>query len=208
MTKIIEISQLHSTPEGTYINGIVEGWLSQIRPPNGRGPSKARLEEGAGSIEVSLWGGGVSHWEGKRVRFSGKGMQMKEYKGTKSLSVGDKVLIEPAAPADHNPDLEAAKPIKQSNVHQGGGGGGAGFVPPQRIGSPTGPATDSRLAQYSAFYAHCVRGARAAINEVSMSDDPETTRQIATCFFIQGLKEGLERGKFVVVAGESANTPF
>jgi len=111
MSKQIQVSQLLATPDATYVNGEVTGYLTQIRPPNGRGPSKARLHDSSGQIEVSLWGGGVSHWEGKQVTFSGKGMQIKEFKGVKGLSVGDKVLISQAAQqADEMPGDPPAAP--------------------------------------------------------------------------------------------------
>jgi hypothetical protein len=123
MNKTVTISQLHNTPDGTYINGEVSGWLSQIRPPNGRGPSKAKLSDGSQEIEVSLWGGGVTQWEGQQVTFSGKGMKIQEYKGKKSLSVGDKVNI---GAADVNPDLEAATATQAR----------AGIKPPPPAQSP------------------------------------------------------------------------
>ena len=123
MTKLIEISQLLNTPDQTYINGAVEGYLVQIRPPFKEGaPGKAKLQDGGQTIDVSLWGQGFSHWEGQRVRFSGKGMKITEYKGEKQLSVGDKVSVEsaaadaipgdpaPAQPAQHHPS-----PVKPSS---------------------------------------------------------------------------------------------
>jgi len=103
MSKQIQVSQLLATPDAQYINGEVSGLLTNIRPPNGRGPSKAKLQDPTGSIEVSLWGGGVSHWEGKYVLFSGKGMQIKEFRGTKQLSVGDKVVIGQAVEPEERP---------------------------------------------------------------------------------------------------------
>jgi hypothetical protein len=104
MQKQIAVSQLLATPEGQYVNGTVTGYLTQIRPPNSKGPSKGKLSDGSHEIEVSLWGGGVSHWEGQQVTFSGKGMKIAEYKGTKSLSIGDKVMISAASgQPDHIP---------------------------------------------------------------------------------------------------------
>lgn len=112
--KLIEISQLHATPPDTYINGAVEGYLVQIRPPFKEGaPGKAKLQDGGQTIDVSLWGQGFSHWEGKRVRFSGKGMKVTEYKGTKQLSVGDKVLIE-SSEVDAIPGDPPAQPAYQA----------------------------------------------------------------------------------------------
>ena len=127
--KLIEISQLHASPPDTYVNGMVEGYLVQIRPPQGKAPAKGKLQEGAGTIDVTLWGGDASHWEGKRVRLSGKGMKVTEYKGVKQLSVGDKVMIEAAGgaqpsapqeqmPGDPAPDQTPSAPIQARSVAQ------------------------------------------------------------------------------------------
>jgi len=94
MSKLITVSQLNATPEGTYINGEVRAVLSRaVEPKNPKAPWKAMLSDSTGIIEASLWGGSVAHWEGRHVVLSGKGMKIQEYKGVKSLSVGDKVDI-------------------------------------------------------------------------------------------------------------------
>ena len=116
MSKKIQVSQLLSTPNATYINGEVTGHLTNINPPFKQGaPSKAKLQDETGFINVSLWGNEVSHWEGKNVTFSGKGMQIKEYRGEKQLSVGDKVAISAAQepdniPGDPLPSFAAPRP--------------------------------------------------------------------------------------------------
>lgn len=94
MSKIIQISQLLATPDGQYVNGEIHAFVRGIKPPFKQGaPSKGELSDSTGSISASFWGGGVDHWEGKQVVLSGKGMKITEYKGTKALSVGDKVDI-------------------------------------------------------------------------------------------------------------------
>lgn len=95
----ITVSQLLATPDGSFVNSPVEGYLVQIRPPSGKGPAKAKLQDGSSVIEASLWGGDCRQWEGKRVRMSGKGMKVTVYppnSGIKQLSVGDKVSIDSA----------------------------------------------------------------------------------------------------------------
>lgn len=113
MSKLIEISQLLAAPDGTYINGSVTGYLTQIRPPNGKGPSKAKLSDGVVEIQVTIWGGGVEHHEGKQVHFSGKGMKIQEYKGVKSLSVGDKVQISQVNSGSESPEDMPGDPVSR-----------------------------------------------------------------------------------------------
>ncbi len=94
MSKLIQISQLNATPDGTYVNGEVRAVLSRaVEPKNPKAPWKATLSDSTGAIEASMWGGSIAHWEGKQIVLSGKGMKVQEYKGTKTLSVGDKVNI-------------------------------------------------------------------------------------------------------------------
>lgn len=140
MNKTLNVSQLLATPDLTYINGTVVGWLIGIRPPNGRGPSKAKLQDNTGVIEVSLWGGSVQHHEGKRVAMSGKGMQIKEYRGVKGLSVGDKVNI--AQLGDSGPSGEQFP-------------GDPAPTPP----APTKPSYAPQTAQKEAPPAHLPHGA-------------------------------------------------
>jgi hypothetical protein len=94
MSKIIQIGQLLATPNGTYVNGELHAFVRGVKPPFKEGaPSKAELSDSTGSISASFWGGGIEHWDGKKVVLSGKGMKVGEYKGTKQLSVGDEVDI-------------------------------------------------------------------------------------------------------------------
>ena len=193
MTKLIEISQLLNTPADTYINGAVEGYLVQIRPPFKEGaPGKAKLQDGGQTIDVSLWGQGFSHWEGKRVRFSGKGMKVTEYKGVKQLSVGDKVLVEsaeadaiPGDPAPAHPASHSGKPHAASYPPD------AWHQPhPQKPAVASGG--EARLEEYRAVYGQCIETARSTVANASFADDPETIRNIATAYFIQAMKEGLK----------------
>lgn len=45
---------------------------------------------------------------------------------------------------------------------------------------------------YTKLYVACIGAARKTCSDASFADDPETVRQIATCYFIQGLKEGIK----------------
>lgn len=134
----IQISQLHATPADTYVNGIVEGYLvGYVAGRTEKQPARATLQEGAGQIALTLWGGNLGHWEGKRVRLSGKGMKVTEFKGTKQLSVGDKVTIEGAVGASTTATIgndTAANPARFTGRTDAPVGGGAtGRLAPQEI---------------------------------------------------------------------------
>ncbi len=188
MSKQIQVSQLLATPDATYINGDVSGHLTGIRPPNGRGPSKAKLQDSTGSIEVSLWGGGVSHWEGQYVTFSGKGMQIKEFRGAKQLSVGDKVTISKASEPDSVPGDPPARPAPQvattvarNRPAEPSGGASLKVNLPagQTVGMAVKLAGDMLLSENKDFiaekdWAHRLRAAAHQIIAVSRSLETDT----------------------------------
>jgi len=123
MSKLIQVSQLHATPDGPYINGEVRVMLyNPVAPKKPTAPWKATLTDSTGSIEASIWGGDPSHWAGKSIVLTGKGMKVQDYQGKKSLSVGDKVSISfggapgTAAQEPSHPDLEAATPQTSRTV--------------------------------------------------------------------------------------------
>lgn len=94
MSKLIQVSQIQASPDGTYINGEVRAVLSRaVEPKNPKAPWKALLADSTGIIDASFWGGSIAHWGGKQIVISGKGMKVQEYNGTKTLSVGDKASV-------------------------------------------------------------------------------------------------------------------
>ena len=61
---------------------------------------------------------------------------------------------------------------------------------------------DARLSEYAALYAACIGSARQTASAASFDDAPETIRNIASCFFIQAIRDGVE------VEGKSEGVPF
>lgn len=111
------VSQVIATPENDWVNAEVFAVLSNPKAPNGKGPWSATLTDSTGSIVGKFWGGSIDHWNGKRIKVSGQGLQRKAYKGVPELSVSQKADISFAgAPGtagqavDHNADLESASP--------------------------------------------------------------------------------------------------
>lgn len=94
MKKIYTIDNILSLADGSWVSGEVFVTVSNIRPPNGRGPTTATLTDATGVIVGKFWGaGGIEHWAGKRVKLSGQGIQRKSYQNVSELSVGQKAEI-------------------------------------------------------------------------------------------------------------------
>lgn len=76
-----------------------------------------------------------------------------------------------------HPDLEAARPQN----------------PPQnRPAAPTHTQSPTKgLEHYTALYRACIGAATNAVHGTDLAGDREAIRQVATAFFIQGLRDGI-----------------
>lgn len=95
----------------------------------------------------------------------------------------------PTGAGQGNPDLEAA-PARQN--------------PPQnRSISPAPTQTSSKgLEHYTGLYKACLGAAGNALHGTELEGDREALRQVATAFWIQGLRDGVQAGK------DETNVPF
>ncbi len=108
MKKTYTIAQVLATPEGQYVSAEVFAVLSRATPPRGKGPWTANLTDSTGTIAGKFWGGDISHWEGKRIKLSGQGMQRKAYQNVPELSVGQKTDVSFAgAPGTAGQEVDA-----------------------------------------------------------------------------------------------------
>lgn len=80
-------------------------------------------------------------------------------------------------PQDHHPDLEAAPQAQKP--------------PYNRPAAQPAPQPPRGLEHYTALYSACIGAAGNAIDGTDLAGDLQALRQVATAFFIQGLRDGI-----------------
>lgn len=111
-----------------------------------------------------------------------RNVKMGTWNGNRNFSAARGGTIE-----EFSEDMDA--PPQKAPQNRPAPSGHTGHAPaPQVPAKATGTA---KLGEYAALYAACLGSARHAVSEASFDDSPETIRNIASCFFIQAIKDGV-----------------
>ena len=156
----------------SYIEG---GFTATVSRPAARQTKagktffKATLSDGGLEVDATSFSQTFDHWDGKRVTFYGQGIKRgADYNGKAQVTLGDRVKVTvDGAPAS---------------------GGSSSPVLAQQAPAPAIGFND-RLNSYAGLFKQCFFKAQEVNAQFELSG--EDTRQIATAFFIQALRDGL-----------------
>jgi hypothetical protein len=168
-------------PPDSYIEGGFEATVTQPSFTNtkaGKTMFKCVLVDGALRAHASAFKQTFEHWEGKRVRFSGKGIKRRpDYSGTAQIGIGDQTIAAVVGGAASVPSPAT-------------GPGESDYTP--KLPPPAPSASFSRrMDDMQLFYQHCYVRANNVAAAHGFDNDVEGIRNVATTFYIQGQREGL-----------------
>jgi hypothetical protein len=167
-------------PPDSYIEGGFEATVTQPSFTNtkaGKTMFKCVLVDGSLRAHASAFKQTFEHWDGKRVRFSGKGIKRRpDYSGTAQIGIGDQTSAAVVGGAASVPGPDIGNPRTGEGYHSG-------------MHEP--PSFSRRMDDMQLFYQHCYVRANNVAAAHGFDNDDEGIRNVATTFYIQGQRDGL-----------------
>jgi hypothetical protein len=168
------LTDVVNTAPDSYVEG---GFTATVVQPASRQTKtgktffKATLQDGNVTVDATSFSQTFDHWAGKRVRFYGQGIKRgADYNGKAQVTLGDRVKVSVEGEAGASSGSPSPAPAIE------------------RAPAPV-MGFKERLDGYTGLFKHCYFKAQEINAQFELS--PEDTRQIATAFFIQGVRDGL-----------------